>query len=253
LPQRFANNTLGLPFIELQSVGSTNNYALEQVHAGLAQHGTAFFAHEQLAGKGQRGRKWQSGKGENIILTLVIKPFNLPPAQQFQLSAATAVGLYDFFSMYAGDQTRIKWPNDLYWQDRKAGGILIESVIIGDRWEWAVVGIGLNLNQVNFEPGIGNPVSLKQVTGKNFVPVNMSKELCDVLDKRFRQLQNGEVDIILADYSRHLYKLNELVKFKKGTRVFQAMVTGVSPVGRLIVRHAIDEELDFGEVEWVLK
>ena len=118
-----------MPFVELQSVDSTNNYARQQIHAGLAQHGMGIFTHEQLAGKGQRGNSWSSEKDANIILSIVIKPQPLLLTQQFMLSACVAVSIHDFFSKYAGDSTKIKWPNDLYWQDRKAGGVLIESVV----------------------------------------------------------------------------------------------------------------------------
>ena len=134
MPQPSATKPLGLPFIELQSVDSTNNYARQQIHAGLAQHGLAIFTHEQVAGKGQRGKVWATEKGTNIILSLVIKPQPLQLTQQFQLSACAAVAVHEFFMKYAGDETKIKWPNDLYWQDRKAGGILVESIVGSREW-----------------------------------------------------------------------------------------------------------------------
>src|SRR5258705_5530512 len=101
-----------MPFIELQSIDSTNNYALSQIHAGLAKHGQAIFAHEQTAGKGQRGKKWMSFKGVNIALSIIIKPAPLLVSQQFQLSACIAVTLREFYRKYAGEETKIKWPND---------------------------------------------------------------------------------------------------------------------------------------------
>ncbi|RYG40769.1 MAG: biotin--[acetyl-CoA-carboxylase] ligase, partial [Chitinophagaceae bacterium] len=120
---------MGTPFLELDTVDSTNNYALTQLHAGLAQHGTTFFAHEQTAGKGQRGKTWLAEKNTAVIMSIVIDPFPLGLARQFQLSACIAVSAAEVFGTYAGEGTRIKWPNDLYWGDRKAGGILIENVI----------------------------------------------------------------------------------------------------------------------------
>ena len=122
-------NSLGVPFIELLSIDSTNNYALTQIHAGLPQHGTAFFAHEQVAGKGQRGKTWIAPKDSSLIVSIVINPQPLQLTQQFQLSACIAISVCEFFGHYVGDATRIKWPNDLYWYDRKAGGILIENII----------------------------------------------------------------------------------------------------------------------------
>jgi BirA family transcriptional regulator, biotin operon repressor / biotin---[acetyl-CoA-carboxylase] ligase len=265
LPQPLALNPLGIPFIELQSVDSTNNYALERVHAGLTQHGETFFAHEQMAGKGQWGRVWSSEKDTNIILSVVVKPAPLQLAQQFQLSACVSVAVREFFARYGGDATSIKWPNDLYWQDRKAGGILIESVIgsrdpiiIGSRpdnyrvgsWEWSVIGIGININQTYFGELV-NPVSLKQITGRHFDTVEVAKELCRLLDSYFRQLIAGDFSTIYLQYLSHLYKRNETVRLKKDSRIFEAVIKNVSPTGRLVVQHAIEEDFDFGEIEWV--
>jgi BirA family biotin operon repressor/biotin-[acetyl-CoA-carboxylase] ligase len=257
LPQPSATKPIGLPFIELLSVDSTNNYARHQIHAGLAQHGLAIFTHEQVAGKGQRGKVWTSEKGSNIILSLLLKPQPLQLTQQFQLSACAAIAVHEFFMKYAGDETKIKWPNDLYWQDRKAGGILIES-IVGSResgvgaWEWAIIGIGININQTSFPDDLPNPVSLRQITGKNFDPVELAKELCGVLDKRFTELIEDGFENIYAYYLAHLYKRKATVKFKKGAKVFEAQIEGVSPTGKLITQHAFEEEFDFGEVEWVI-
>ncbi len=275
MPHLSAINPLGMPFIELQSVDSTNNHALARIHAGLARHGEAFFAHEQLAGKGQRGRGWIAEKDANIVLSIIANPYPLPLAQQFQLSTSVAIAVREFFARYAGDDTRIKWPNDLYWQDRKAGGILIENVVggklkdngeqmtdesypssINDQpssvWQWAVIGIGININQTSFPSGLQNPVSLKQITGKHFDTVALAKELCEMLNNHYQKLVAGEFEQIYTRYLTHLYKKEEKVKLKKGNRVFEAIIKTVSPSGRLIVQHTMEEEFDFGEVEWVI-
>jgi BirA family transcriptional regulator, biotin operon repressor / biotin---[acetyl-CoA-carboxylase] ligase len=264
LPQPPYTNPIGLPFAELQSVDSTNNYARQQIHAGLAQHGMAIFAHEQLSGKGQRGKGWSSEKGVNIILSIVINPQPLLLTQQFMLSACVAVAVHDLFIKYAGADTKIKWPNDLYWQDRKAGGVLIESVVgsresgVGSQesgvgsWEWAIVGIGININQTAFPSELPNPVSLKQITGKNFDTVELAKELCELLNKNFDELVNEGFEKIYAAYLADLYKINSTVKFKKDNRLFEAMIRSVSPSGKLIVQHSIEEEFEFGEVEWII-
>ncbi|MFT3932685.1 MAG: biotin--[acetyl-CoA-carboxylase] ligase [Chitinophagaceae bacterium] len=112
----------------LESVDSTNNYAMAMVRAGQAKHGDGFFALEQVQGRGQRGKTWLTEPGTNIILTIVLQVQN-PLSQQFSLSMAIALAVYDFFAKHAGDETSIKWPNDIYWRDRKAGGILIESIV----------------------------------------------------------------------------------------------------------------------------
>lgn len=249
---------LGLPFIELQSVDSTNNYARRQIHAGLAQHGMAIFTHEQLTGKGQRGKVWVTEKGANIILTVLVNPYPLQLAQQFQLSACTAVAVHEFFMKYAGDDCKIKWPNDLYWQDRKAGGVLIENIVTGKQSDsagrqWSsIIGIGININQTSFHPEIKNPVSLKQITGKDFNTTQLAKELCFILNKWFTELIENGFENIYSTYLKHLYKRGTTVKLKKGNKIFETMIESVSPTGQLVTKHGIQQEFVFGEVEWVI-
>lgn len=256
MPQPSSFKVIGAPVIELQSVDSTNIYALNKVHAGLAQHGMAIFAHEQVAGKGQRGKLWISEKGKNINLSVIIKLHSLNISGQFQLSACTAIAILDFFKHYAGNDTRIKWPNDLYWQDRKAGGILIENVIRNKEsgnaiWEWAVIGIGININQTAFPEDLKNPVSLKQITGKTFDTLELAMELLAKLNSLYHQLISSGFENIYNEYLLHLYKKNETVKLKKDNRVFDALIKTVTPSGQLIIQHAIEESVDFGNVEWV--
>ena len=222
-----------------------------------AQHGIAIFSHEQTAGKGQRSKNWVSEKDANIALSILLNPYPLRIQDQFQLSICVAVSVYELFLKYAGDETKIKWPNDLYWRDRKAGGILIENVIgagqsaIGD-WQWAVIGIGININQTIFPFELPNPVSLKQITSKTFQPVELAKELCLVIDKNYEGLINGKFKSLFNIYKDHLYKKNERVKLKKDNRVFETIIKGVSETGQLITNHSIEERFDFGEVDWIL-
>ena len=252
MPQPFAHNPLGSPFIELQSVDSTNNYARSLLHEGVAEHGTAIFAHEQFAGKGQRTRSWLTEKDANIVLTIMLKPAPLQVSEQFKLSMAIAVATQNFLSKYAGNDTRIKWPNDLYYGDRKAGGILIENIVSGS-WQWAIIGIGINVNQVNFSPELPNPISLKQITNKDFDTILLAKELCDHLEKNFHQLIAGDFSPIYSQYNNYLYKKDKKVRLKKDNRVFEAIIKSVSPPGKLVVEHAIEEEFEFGEIEWIVE
>ncbi|MEO6316868.1 MAG: biotin--[acetyl-CoA-carboxylase] ligase, partial [Chitinophagaceae bacterium] len=104
---------------------------MAKVRTGLAKHGDGYFAMAQVQGKGQRGKAWLTDPGTNIILTLVLNTSGLQLAQQFLFNAAIALGIHDFFAANAGDETTIKWPNDIYWRDRKAAGLLIENIIGG--------------------------------------------------------------------------------------------------------------------------
>ncbi|WP_121353969.1 biotin--[acetyl-CoA-carboxylase] ligase [Flavisolibacter nicotianae] len=242
--------SIGTPFEELQQVESTNNYATGLVHAGLAQSGMAVFAHDQTKGKGQRNKEWQSEGGKNISLSIILQPVNLALSQSFLLSMATAVGVYNFFAAHAGPETKVKWPNDLFWRDRKAGGILIENIVKGSKWEAAIVGIGINVNQTHFDHLGTKAVSLKQITGRDQEPLALAKELCSHLEKAYDLLEKLPSEI-KEQYRKHLYKLNETVRLKQGSRVFDAAIRDVSSLGELVVEHATEERFGVGEVEWV--
>ncbi|HUC81728.1 MAG TPA: biotin--[acetyl-CoA-carboxylase] ligase [Flavisolibacter sp.] len=242
---------IGNPFVELQQVESTNNYATGAVHEGMAQHGMAVFAHEQTKGKGQHNRTWLSEAGKNIAMSVVLQPPALALSQSFLISMATAVAVQQFFAHYAGSETKVKWPNDLYWRDRKAGGILIENIVQGSEWKAAVVGIGININQTDFAQLDNKAVSLKQITGKDYDTVALAKELCEHLSKAYDILHKLPSETI-AFYTNHLYKINETVRLKKGSRVFDATIKRVTAMGELIVEHATEERFAVGEVEWVI-
>ncbi len=250
-------NTIGYPFIELLAVDSTNNYAFDKLQANLAAHGTAYFAQEQKAGKGQRGKTWNAEPGSNIILSVTLDTAFLSIHQQFFLSVTVALAAHDLFSKYAGEETKIKWPNDIYWRDRKAGGILIESSVKTNKagkavWNWAVVGLGININQTDFPENLSNPVSLKQITGKEFDPILLAKELCDCLQKRFSELKKGATKKLLEEYNLLLYKMKESVRLKKKNAAFHCVIKGVNANGELMVSGAAQESFVFGEVKWQL-
>ena len=179
--------TLGEPLIELSEIDSTNMYAMEQIHAQKALSGSVYQTDFQTNGKGQHGRIWESHRGENLLCTYVLElnalkqGKNWVPSEQLGLSGAVALGTQAFFMEFAGEETKIKKPNDIYWRDRKAGGILIENIVRGTDWTWTVIGIGLNINQTQFSNEAGNPVSLKQITGKHWDIKAMQKKLADTL------------------------------------------------------------------------
>ena len=253
MPQPLSIQPGDTPFIELQSVDSTNNYARKQIHAGLAQNGMAIFTHEQTEGKGQRGKIWASEKDVNIALSIIINPHPLLLSQQFQLNACVALATYNFFNLFAGDDTKIKWPNDLYWQDRKAGGILIENIVAGNgNWQWSIIGIGININQTAFLPYLPNPVSLKQITGKNFDLTPLAKNLVGCFYKYWEQLITSGFVSLYEQYNQILYKKDKTVKLRKKNKTFEAKILKVSNMGKLVVQHVIEEEFDYGEIEWVI-
>jgi len=245
---------IGHAFIELESVDSTNNYAMAGAVSGTLSHGTLVFAHDQWAGKGQRGRSWASQPGENIILSAVLEPVALASTAGFGLSVAVALACHDLYSQYAGPEaTSIKWPNDLYWNDRKAGGILIENHFKGDRWLFAIAGMGVNINQVEFPATAKNPVSLRQITGKPYDSLQLARELGAFLDKRYGELATGEGAAQLRLYNERLYGRGREVRLKKENAVFRTVVEGVTPQGELVTKDVLERRFTFGEVEWIIE
>lgn len=230
----------------------------------MAEHGQVWFALEQTAGKGQRGKEWKGTAAENILMSVVLETCKLTIGQQFRLSAAVAVAVRNFFAQHAGENTCIKWPNDLYWCDSKAGGILIENVIGGPRsvdgqqstdnnvWKWGVVGIGININQFIFPESLPNPTSLCHITQKKYQMMELLNELCACLEKQWQLLVKGKWDEIYKEYNKHLYKLGKPVRLRKKNVVMPCTIRGVSKNGKLLIVEDETVRFGFGEVSWEL-
>ena len=188
------NILLGAPLIELSTIDSTNIYAMDQIKEGLAKSGSCYTADFQTNGKGQHGRVWESSKGQNIICSYILELNTLDalknwtPTDQIGFSAAIALGARAFFAAFAGPETKIKKPNDIYFSDRKAGGILIENLVRGTAWTWAVIGIGMNINQDSFSSAAvnrvsSNPISLQEITNQSWDLQKMQTHLSEALNR----------------------------------------------------------------------
>ncbi len=236
----------------LDTTDSTNNYAMARLHEGMATHGMAWFAKEQTAGKGQRGKHWESEPGSSILLTLLLKPTAIFIQNPFYLSALVATSCTEFLTKITGEEFYIKWPNDLYWRDRKTGGILIENKYSGENWNWAAVGIGINVNQTMFNSDLNRAISLRQVADKdNFDPVVLARELHEFLLERYDSFGNKDYDPVLKKYNIELYKKGQEVKLKKDNAVFSTRVLEVNNFGQLVTQDSMQRTFDFGQVEWV--
>jgi BirA family transcriptional regulator, biotin operon repressor / biotin---[acetyl-CoA-carboxylase] ligase len=235
----------------LARVDSTNNYAMAMVHAGMAGHGMAWLALEQTAGRGRRGRAWVGQPGENIALSVVLQPPAAVLANPFGLSMITALACHRFFGALAGEETCIKWPNDLYWRDRKAGGLLIENTYHGRHWKWAVVGMGININQTAFDEGAKNPVSLRQITGRRWDVTELGRQLHGCLLQELDEWATAGIDALVTAYNQPLYRRGQEVRLKKGSQVFNTIITGVSTTGQLLTQDSLPRAFAFDEVTFV--
>ena len=215
------NILLGAPLIELSTIDSTNIYAMAQIKAGLAKSGSCYTADFQTNGKGQHGRVWESSKGQNLLCSYILELNTLDalknwtPADQIGFSAAIALGARAFFAAFAGSETKIKKPNDIYFSDRKAGGILIENLVRGPEWTWAVIGIGMNINQTEFSPEAlnsvsSNPISLQEITNQSWDVKKMQQHLSEALNNAIHDwLQFGE-EATLKTLEQHIIELDQL-------------------------------------------
>jgi BirA family transcriptional regulator, biotin operon repressor / biotin---[acetyl-CoA-carboxylase] ligase len=234
--------------IELESVDSTNNYAIARIHDGTAKNGQVFLAHFQTAGKGQRGKLWHGQPGQNLSMSLVIQPGPLHLTQQFIFSAAVSLGILDYVQTAEPKDWSIKWPNDIYWRDRKAAGILIENIIQGTIWRYAVIGVGINLNQESFPSDIPNAVSIKNIIGeKLLVKETASKIIPKILEKINMLMQDPAR--ILSEFNQSLYKKGQIVRLKKGDKVSEHIISGVNQNGLLITDQGL---FNLEEVTWLL-
>jgi BirA family biotin operon repressor/biotin-[acetyl-CoA-carboxylase] ligase len=194
---------------------------MAQIKAGLAKSGSCYTADFQTNGKGQHGRVWESTKGQNLLCSYILELNTLDalknwtPADQIGFSAAIALGARAFFAAFAGSETKIKKPNDIYFSDRKAGGILIENLVRGQEWTWAVIGIGMNINQTEFSPEAlnsvsSNPISLQEITNQSWDIKKMQQHLSDALNDAIHDwLQFGE-EATLKTLEQHIIELDQL-------------------------------------------
>jgi BirA family transcriptional regulator, biotin operon repressor / biotin---[acetyl-CoA-carboxylase] ligase len=239
--------------IILDSVESTNNYAMGLARSGMGQHGLSVLAHEQTKGKGRRSRHWLSAKGEGINLSIIADCRFLPVYRQFDLSMAISLACCSFIEEIASVNVLLKWPNDIYIHDKKAGGILIENILKGSVWQWAIIGIGLNINQSDFPPQAGNPVSLKMITGDTYNIEDLGRALQLKVLKSIAALEHAGSTSLLQQYNDKLFKKGEQVTLRKGNIAFPATIEGVSFDGELLTSGTVQQSFSFDEVEWVLQ
>jgi BirA family biotin operon repressor/biotin-[acetyl-CoA-carboxylase] ligase len=223
----------------LNSVDSTNKYAHELISKINPIEGTVIRAEEQYAGRGQFGSEWKSKPGENITLSIILCPKFLLVKHQFYLNAAIALGVYDFINeIIVSSRLSIKWPNDIYIGEKKIAGLLIENILRGAYLDKTIVGIGININQTEFDPALPNPTSLSLECRKNFSIDNLLFQLYACLERQYLRLQRGSLQEIIKDYQKCLFGTNLTRKYKLSDgSLIEAEIVGVEENGRLLVKH----------------
>ena len=239
--------------ISLEETVSTNRYAKE-LPEDESHELTLVTAEFQTAGRGAGTNKWESERGQNLLFSIIAFPQQLPANQMFALSEVTALAICDTLSSYA-EGFQIKWPNDIYYNDKKIVGMLIENDLRGKQVHRSVIGVGVNINQTDFFSDAPNPVSLAQILGHE----EDRNQVLDYIMKRFvyyYDIMEGEQFSELHNrYMQHLYRRNALHPYADATGTFQARIIDVEPTGHLVLECQNGEQrrYDFKEVSFLIQ
>lgn len=224
---------LGKRLISLPECHSTNSVAAEMLMQQTVTEGTLVTAEHQTAGRGQRGSSWEADAALNLTFSVVLKPSFLQIQEQFFLNIITSLAIYDLLTELLPSGAFIKWPNDLYFYQQKLGGILIENTLKNASIEWSVIGIGLNVNQKNFQSPQAS--SLAVIAGKEFPRPQLMEKLLLKLENRYLQLKAGKQKELRQLYLSRLYWLGEWRTFQSGQEYFTGKIIGIDKIGRLAV------------------
>ncbi|MCJ8164019.1 biotin--[acetyl-CoA-carboxylase] ligase [Pontibacter sp. E15-1] len=220
---------------------STNSEAQLLLNKNGATEGCTVVAGHQTKGRGQRGNSWEAEPGMNITLSVVLSPSFLAARQQFSLNMAVSLAALDLLQEQGMAEAKVKWPNDLFFEDKKLGGILIENTVHGNTLQHSIVGIGLNVNQMQF--GYTTATSLRQVLGRPLNVEKLTARLLELLEKRYLELRRGQTDNLRYAYLQALYRYQEVHAFLVGDCEVQGQIVGVAEDGRLAV--AVENELRY--------
>ncbi|MEZ4949257.1 MAG: biotin--[acetyl-CoA-carboxylase] ligase [Saprospiraceae bacterium] len=238
--------------ILLKSVPSTNAYALDLVSKSKPPEGTVVIADNQTQGRGQMGSKWISAPDKNATFSLILYPNFLKPSASFTLNKVISLGVADALKNLGIKEACIKWPNDIYVRKLKIGGILIQTAVNSSSIQSAVCGIGLNVNQTDFEPSLPNPGSLMSLTGKVWDLELVLSEIFKQIEVKYLQVKSGRENLLHTDYLSSLMAYQTLQNFKDAAgRKFSGRVIGVNPQGKLMLEKIEGiVEYDMKEISW---
>jgi len=232
----FSGLFVGQNLVTLKEIDSTNNYLkLLLSNSKPVTDGTVIMAESQYAGRGQQLNRWHSEPGKNLRFSLLLKPHFLAIQQQFDLTRVISLGVASALKQVTGKNITIKWPNDIYYNDSKLGGILIENMVQGRHIKNSIIGIGLNVNQAAFPPEVPNPASLIQILHTDYDLLTLLSQLCSYIEAWYLKLKAGKLTEIRDAYRQNLYGLNQERYFASDNITFKGVITDVLPEDLLLV------------------
>ena len=247
--------TFPYPLIALDETDSTNRYISQlcnELQESVAEL-TTVTAEFQSAGKGQRGNTWEADKGKNLLFSFVLYPTFLEARRQFILSQIVSLSIKEELDRWS-DEITIKWPNDIYWRDKKICGILIENDLSGHFIGRSISGIGININQDEFHSDAPNPVSLYQITGRTYKIEKILDEFTEAFGKRYTDTFPTPSDRIHKEYIAALYRNDGVYPFYSDGNIFHASIADVELDGHLLLSTESGEKKRFAfkEVSFLL-
>ena len=236
---------IGNQVIKVKSIDSTNNYAAKLLNQTKVPFGTVIMAHYQTNGKGQRNTIWSSNGGDNLLMSVLLDLSFMHSEKIFFLSKSIALAIRAAVVDVIGIESHLKWPNDVLIDNKKIAGVLIENQWKKSNIVSSVVGVGLNVNQVDFQESF-SATSLKKITNKNYNVDNILKVLCKKLNKYYDQLASLKYDNIDLEYHQHLVNNNKFCEFEENNMVFSAKVKGVNQQGELMLEFTNGDVKSYG-------
>ena len=241
---------MGKKLLYVPQCHSTNTTANELLNKEELPDGTLIITGDQTKGRGQRGNVWESESGSNLTFTVVLKPLFLQPKDQFHLNIVISLGITDYLNNLFHRTALIKWPNDILFNLKKVGGILIENQISGNRLTTSLVGIGLNVNQEKFSSP--RAASLRTFSGVSF---SLDKELEDLLsyvESRYLQLKSGNSKVLMDIYLERLFGFDEWRTYRMDEATLEGKIIGVDDAGKLIIETKLGRRsFDLKEIEFI--
>lgn len=240
------------------SLPSTNTYLSERIASGkLPPEGTTVIALEQTQGRGAMGNTWQAEAGSNLTLSIFLQPHFLAVRQQFFLNMAISLSCCSCANCFLTEKASIKWPNDIYINTKKLGGILIQNTISNGFISTSIIGIGLNINQIYFNKNIPNPTSMKKEINQHLPLETVATQLLEMIEHWYLRLRTGKLDGIKQAYIENLFRVNEAATFLdvKSGHSFIGQITDIAESGKVVIKkleNGIFEAFDLKEIKYIL-
>ena len=242
---------VGKKLIYLPSCHSTNDIASEIIQKGKIINGSVIVTGHQTKGKGQRGNRWESEPNDNLLMSIIVDSSFVDLNIQFYLSIISALAIYSTLKKLKVENIKIKWPNDLYINEKKIGGILIESILSGNKLNFSIIGIGINVNQKIFSSKRATSILNENLECK-LTTSTILENLCENFETNYLELKNKNFQKINSEYLNNLLWINEEKSFRDKEGIFLGKIRGILPNGQLIIwANNKEKYYDIKEIEYL--